>query len=309
MSDEESSFRCEDCGSVFRKAKHLRHHIDTVHSTERRYVCESCGLSYKRSSHLRRHVQNSHNAAELRCSFEGCDKIFKGPEQLKKHLKRHEKSHACELCGRSFSKKRQLEQHCAKIHGPFPCAHCGRIFSSRTEFRLHVRQTHSSPSKEPESHTCSYCGEGSFESREALKLHMTDAHTNFACELCPSTFSRERDLRAHIVSKHMNEDNDDAHERTCSVCGIEFSSAWNLKTHIRVSHENEKKFQCKICEKYFGHKHVLQRHIENVHACRSSIPETPEKDFAFSRKRQRIDDVDHIIKPFTVTVGPEDTLS
>lgn len=308
MSDEEASLRCDDCGAEFRKSKHLRHHIDTVHCEERRYICDTCGHSYKRSSHLRRHVQNAHSEAELRCTHEGCEKLFKGPEQLKKHLKRHEKSHACTLCGKSFSKKRQLEQHGVKIHGPFPCVPCGRVFSSRREFRLHMKEVHSSSALSDSSVLhCSYCTEGPFESRELLRKHVTSSHEHFACDMCTSTFSRERDLRSHILTKHMGEEDSGALERTCKVCGIEFSSLWNLKTHVRVSHENEKKFECTTCGNFFGHKHVLQRHFENVHANLSS-PLTPEKDVSASVKRRKLDEFTHAIKPFSITVGPDDTL-
>jgi uncharacterized Zn-finger protein len=39
-----------------------------------------------------------------------------------------------------------------------------------------------------------------------------------------------------------------------------------LKKHIECVHENYKQHQCKICEKSFGHKGVLNRHVQSIHA-------------------------------------------
>jgi KRAB domain-containing zinc finger protein len=262
---EAQAFDCTLCGTQFRKAKHLRYHMDTVHCPARRYQCDQCENAYKRQSHLRRHVQSAHSAvSSWVCPIESCGKQFKGAEQFKKHLKRHEKSHSCDLCGKSFSKKRQLESHKAKIHGPFPCVHCELVFATRKEFTLHIRESHLLPTEESGAITCQYCTDLTFESKEELRMHIAKQHTTFPCGICGSSFSRERDLRSHIMSKHADDPSSEA-DRTCGECGLVFSSISNLNTHIRVSHEKSQKFTCDICQKHFGHKHVLNRHMVNVH--------------------------------------------
>lgn len=300
---KESNFKCEECGSSFRKSKHLRYHVETVHATDRKYVCDVCGKSYKRSSHLKRHAQNSHSTVDIACSWEGCGRVFKGPEQLRKHMRRHETkdTHQCEVCGKRFSKKRQLESHCLKIHGPFPCVQCDRVFSSRREFKLHISSVHFT---EGVLTKCSYCDEyfssNSFEYRSHLRTH-----NSFQCSLCGAKFSRERDLRAHVLEKH-----DPEHRNSvfaCQFCGTVFSTVSNLNSHIRASHGVETRtFNCMYCSKAFAHKHVLQRHIDSVHFRAF----TPEKQ-PFKRPKTESSDnhkLPVIRRVFTVSVGPDDLL-
>ena len=256
---------CPLCHVEFRKAKYLRVHTESVHSTDRSYSCPDCTNTYKRSSHLRRHIQNTHSSLDLRCEWPDCDKMFHGREQLRKHMRRHETaaSHSCDLCGRLFAKKRQLESHVEKIHGPFPCLICGQTFTSRTEFRLHGKQVHHVTSCFEE---CEFC-DSRFPSSALLRQHVRDEHQNFPCLICATTFTRQRSLRAHVLLKHSAEgDNmNSLVDRTCGHCGVVFSSVSNLRTHVRTAHEGVRRFECRVCGKIFAYKHVLIRHIQNVH--------------------------------------------
>ena len=300
MSDEER-FKCDACDSSFRKAKHLRYHRETVHATERQYVCEHCGNSYKRSSHLKRHVQNSHSSVDLLCTWEDCGRVFKGPEQLRKHIRRHESrdAHACGLCGKSFSKKRQLESHKDKIHGPFGCTRCERVFSNRTEFRLHMQTAHQPPPQQEEIH-CPYCPECTFSNETEYRNHLK-THANFPCTLCGTAFTRERDLRSHCIEKH-DPEYDNPNNPTCPYCGVIFSTVSNLNAHIRVLHQGNRPFACSECGKSFGHKHVLQRHIDCVHRAFTPEKAKRKREIALGSSEPDLSK----LRVFTVTVGPDE---
>jgi KRAB domain-containing zinc finger protein len=265
----ETSHPCPECSSVFRKSKHLRYHVNTVHSTVRNYKCDQCENAYKRSSHLRRHIQNSHSSLHLPCEVEGCTKIFHGREQLRKHMRRHETkgSHGCELCGKLFSKKRQVESHVEKIHGPFPCKFCDLNFYSRKEFRLHVSTRHPATDEEDRIRSSHLCSSTS-SSRAELQSHVATTHTSFPCNVCGSRFSRARDLRIHISGVHRPDATSINH--ACNTCGLSFSSSSNLNTHIRTVHQGLRKYSCSICGDSFAYKHVLQRHIRTQHAAKDN---------------------------------------
>ena len=261
---EESGFECSECETTFRKVKHLKYHKETVHSSERTYKCEECGNTYKRGSHLRRHVQNSHSPLQLKCTWEDCDKMFRGQEQLRKHLKRHEVKGCfpCTLCGKSFGKKRQLEAHVEKTHGPFTCVICGDKYTSRCEYRLHMSTQH--PEDIPQELPCPYCEDKAniFPSEKALRDHIRSAHVKFPCDLCKSTFSRERDLRHHHNLKHTEIE---IVGFGCEICGLKFSSSSNLRVHQKTAHLKIRDFQCVLCHQSFAYKHVLTRHMQTIH--------------------------------------------
>ncbi len=302
----EGNFSCSQCDAgPFRKLKYLRYHEETVHSTDRSYTCPTCGSSYKRSSHLRRHMQNTHSSCEIKCDWPECGKVFKGREQYRKHIRRHEtkSSHACGLCGKSFSKKRQLEAHCEKIHGPFPCVKCGEIFSSRKEFVLHLKTLHKEEVVSKLVY-CKYCDAAEFDSPDKLRLHVKECHENFPCPFCNVCFSRGRDLKSHIILKHVSDSDELAvsytNKRTCTLCGVVFASVSNLRCHMRTLHENEKKFACAFCDKKFSHKHVLNRHVDNIHG---STPRQPRETCPIPTNPQPVP-IHTPLRVLTVCAGP-----
>ncbi|CAL8136878.1 unnamed protein product [Orchesella dallaii] len=114
--------------------------------------------------------------------------------------------------------------------------------------------------EEKEKHLCGICGKVVID----LKLHMTVKHTpeeekNFECDLCPKKFSMEKLLRDHKKKAHAL-----GKPWKCKVCGKDFKFEKYLKEH-EIGHEEVKPFECHLCGMGFTRRHVLNRHLGNVH--------------------------------------------
>nr|XP_037283728.1 zinc finger protein 236-like [Rhipicephalus microplus] len=123
--------------------------IDDVDEA-RAHVCNQCGKSYKRASHLKEHL-DSHKSKEdkekkapYRC--QKCPKAFSKPSQLKRHERIHtgERPFQCNLCNKSFTQNNTLLTHLIKHTGekPFKCDVCGSQFTQKCNLMAHVKRVH-----------------------------------------------------------------------------------------------------------------------------------------------------------------------
>ena len=109
------------------------------------------------------------------------------------------------------------------------------------------------------------------------------------CKMCGKRFSRNRDLRRHIVYKHDGVNNDkcpnckkvlsgkselnrhmiDIHsERTkeiCDICNKEFSRKRDVIEHKRFKHSEDQKDKCDKCKKIFENKRCMKTHKKFIH--------------------------------------------
>jgi len=149
-----------------------------------------------------------------------------------------------------------------------------------------------------------------FPTWSALQHHMRTAHP----PTCPhascngKTFTAQSGLRAHLkihaereleaqfntaVVDTADEDDDRPRKRrrggevgrdwVCeeTACGKDFKSKKALVTHQKVSHLGRRDFICSHsnCQRAFGYKHLLQRHVAKVHHSNTfSGPESGPSD-------------------------------
>ncbi|KAI8962599.1 hypothetical protein F5Y11DRAFT_181749 [Daldinia sp. FL1419] len=57
-SNAAKSFKCDACLTTFRRHEHLKRHISTAHTTDRRFACKFCIAKFKRGDALRRHYKS-----------------------------------------------------------------------------------------------------------------------------------------------------------------------------------------------------------------------------------------------------------
>ncbi|EHK15920.1 uncharacterized protein TRIVIDRAFT_217118 [Trichoderma virens Gv29-8] len=211
----------------------------------------------------------------------------------------------CSVCGQQFSSIGLLLLHCQERHkfvdGSVPrdtinpiqddvdkeywdnwflCAECGAKFTSGRGLEKHRTDHHTTdkpstsndsaktlpPQDPPKSKDqllrCEECGK-SFTRERDLRKHLVETHGNnesLECEQCDKTFATEDDLMLHMKTAH-----NDPKPYKCKECTTTFSSRYNLNEHVTAVHRKEKPHQCPKCEKSFGQKSSLQGHMREVH--------------------------------------------
>ena len=152
-----------------------------------------------------------------------CNKLL-GYGRLNSHLETHntERNFVCDICTAAFKSKNDLNRHARNIHKPLevdlPCPYCGKLFSKRNTLNHHVFIKHKSTQ-------CKVC-QKMFESRQDLKVHMTEDHelvtgvpvTEYFCELCGKSLSSRDGLK-----KHLDEVHDKLKKSVCPKCGKGFA--------------------------------------------------------------------------------------
>ena len=126
----------------------------------------------------------------------------------------------------------------------------------------HVKSSHKDKNSRMIKTLCPYeeCGKKIVD----IKNHMKLVHVrsrSFNCDECDSAFTSNYQLKQHVEAIHTNL------KVECGECGGLFKTT-TLQAHIRRIHKGHKpKEQCKEdgCEKVFGSRCDLERHVMSVH--------------------------------------------
>ena len=204
------------------------------------------------------------------CDVEGCKAAF----VRKSHLQRHQqcvhsgepvKAHICpvEECGKSFSLSHQLKRH-AKVHEKESATTSPPSPPKPTEFR------------------CQACEGVVYRLEKNLKQHQNLEHSGqtFVCGVTDCTFTTLKWslLKAHKLESHpvvkrslveaRDSVEDEAKSFKCTVDGCQktFSRKSAVAVHVKTVHQDLRPFECRLCQSKFGHKHLLNRHLQRIHA-------------------------------------------
>lgn len=140
VHDIRHPYSCVTCDKAFKHPSDLKKHL-LVHTGERPYTCNTCDKAFNQTSvlkrHMRAHTRNHSHHTCKKCSIsdcsqlnvtavhngrrpyscEICDKAFKHPSDLKKHLRIHtgERPYSCNACDKTFNQSSVLKRH-MRVH-------------------------------------------------------------------------------------------------------------------------------------------------------------------------------------------------
>jgi len=215
LKDNEKSYICEHCDTVWSAQWELNRHVRRVH--QKRYVCsipESilalghpvCNQSYNRPTQLIWHIATRHNQLPKR--------IIGGMIGL--------------VCGQEMSAEDGSCEPIGSEKAICPFDQCSRTFESRNGFMAHVKQHLEAPFECPNCqqlvqgrHTCS---------RRETKIEC-DSIDLYRCDICGAEAFSRKSLRQHIRAKHI-----DPTRFKCDHCDYTSPYRTTMKRHIKTQH-------------------------------------------------------------------------
>lgn len=136
----------------------------------------------------------------------------------------------CDLCKKYFLTRSLLLNHQRKHLKMFCCPTCKNVFFDEKGFNNHMQLVH------------------------AGKAY-------YMCRFCRKVFSNATICNTH-ESRHLSQVKT---PYECEMCFFYFKNNGNLQKHFNEIHVNPRKFQCKICQKYYSRKYRLNTHMLNKH--------------------------------------------
>uniref|UniRef100_A0A2M4AUK1 Putative transcription factor iiia n=1 Tax=Anopheles triannulatus TaxID=58253 RepID=A0A2M4AUK1_9DIPT len=303
-SAKSQQYKCEFCDECFRrKDTHDRHRFS--HTGVYEYACSEpgCGKQYTNRAHLKRHIRTNHTrplAVLTRCTIDcedaSCTLKFHTKLAMKRHYQTKHvlgKPHACDQCEERFWRKCQLRVHKFKHTDQYPhrCEHCHNGFVNLKSMRNHRCNSNLRP--------CPDCSK-EFKLWSELVAHRRLEHPNrFRCEHCSKVFYTKRCLKAHARS-HVKDDEHGVIECPHAGCPRFYKHERNLYAHIRSKHEGAKKFVCEEegCGRVLSTQQKLEHH-RKLHQCaarsvqrvEATNEETPTLEDQLSEKVAGVEEV------------------
>lgn len=274
------NFICTSCCISFRKRDHYdRHRFAHTGVREYCCTEPGCQKEYTNRTHLNRHIRSNHTSKVsssqnvYRCKHHTCSKSFSNIHNMRRHYEiKHVlgKSWTCSECGENFWRKLQLKQHFFKHTGEYPhkCDICGKGFMNLKTLHSH-RRTHA-------LHKCETCT-SEFTHWKDLVAHRKLQHATFYhCDVCQRKFPSKKNLKAHhkFHQKKPEDDVQDVFQCPHEGCPKFYDYERNLIAHIRSKHEGSRRYVCTVpeCGRYLSTQQKLDQHSKMHESAARTVP-------------------------------------
>lgn len=255
-----------------------------IHHHVLHYRCKFCRKSLRRLKNNptvpedlldgERNIATTDAATCAFCHKYFCDTFARKEHEKTEHILK-EKPFKCNECSKSFASEVGLSHH-QRQHMEYPkhysCETCKKLFTSEVSLKRHIKTLHHSEDKKEIK--CEEC-DANFKRNDILTRHLHEVHGQtsvnahyvrqlakpFKCDYCDIRFTRKEHLKKHNATSKCNED-----ELTCNVCFKKFANMKNKRRHFNTVHYGiDEKYKCEYCEKFFGRKDSLLKHINKFH--------------------------------------------
>lgn len=228
-------FQCEKCHKSFGNSSNLRRH-DRIHTGIKPYTCKLCNAQFSHSSNLQVHLAKHTGEWKFACNL--CEKKFLELSKFQEHKRSHSKESPfkCRRCPRTFRYRSTFSRHCNKhrIGGLLECKYCSSFYPSTRILEKHIRFAHTSVLLE--KYECDVCGKifsRYSQISEHMQLHVNNeisGQQTLSCSMCDAQFTAQTNLQRHIKSHSFPKPFE------CAICLKAYSRQYDLRKHVIRAH-------------------------------------------------------------------------
>ena len=226
------------------------------------FICINCGevldSRKARSVHMRLHKEK-----EKVCDFNDCNAVFLHKQKYVDHmLLQHQKV----IKLRKWAKPKisidpgLKDEPSKEEHGEYQCSSCEKHYTTSLSLKWHINYMHVNTTK---LFMCNKDGCGkSFKRKTKLRVH-SELHSTPSkkCPFCDKLFHSQGNIKKHIRSKHVD---DDQMLYQCEQCQKGFSAMYSYEAHMN-DHKNIRPYECNLCEKTYRNSVDFKHHIVTAH--------------------------------------------